>query len=43
MFIDNQSLKYLFTQKGLNPWQIKWLEFLKDYDVDFQHPGKQMW
>jgi len=40
-FIDHQSLKYLFSQKDLNLRQKKWLEFLKDYDINFQyHPGK---
>lgn len=41
IFTDHQSLKYLFSQKDLNLRQTRWLEFLKDYDVDFQyHPGK---
>ena len=34
-------MKYLFSQKDLNLRQTRWLEFLKDYDVDFQyHLGK---
>ena len=41
VFTDHQSLKYLFSQKDLNLIQTRWLEFLKDYDVNFQyHPGK---
>jgi len=31
----------VFSQKDLNLRQIRWLEFLKGYDVNFQyHPGK---
>ena len=41
VFNDPQNLKYLFSQKDLNLRQIRWLKFLKDYDVHFQyHPGK---
>ena len=32
----------MFLQKDLNLRQIRWLEFLKDYDVNFQyHPRKE--
>jgi len=37
VFIDHQSLKYLFSQKDLNLRQTRWLEFLKDYDIHFQY------
>ena len=41
VFTDRQSLKYLFSQKYLNLRQTRWLEFLKDYNVNFQyHLGK---
>ena len=41
VFTDHQSLKYLFTQKELNLRQRRWLELLKDYDMQIQyHPGK---
>ena len=41
VFTDQQSLKYLFSQKDLNLRRTRWLEFLKDYDVHFQyHFGK---
>ncbi|PKA59558.1 hypothetical protein AXF42_Ash018025 [Apostasia shenzhenica] len=41
IFTDHKSLKYIFTQKELNLRQRRWLELLKDYDVDIQyHPGK---
>ena len=32
VFSDHESLKYLFDQKELNMRQMRWLEFLKDYD-----------
>ena len=32
VFSDYKSLKYLFDQKELNMKQIRWIEFLKDYD-----------
>ena len=41
IYTDHQSLKYIFTQKELNLRQRRWLELLKDYDLQIQyHPGK---
>src|SRR3954469_15220141 len=41
VFSDHKSMKYLFDQKELNMRQMRWLEFLKDYDFDLNyHPGK---
>ena len=41
IFTDHKSLKYFFTQKELNMRQRRWLELVKDYDVDIQyHLGK---
>jgi hypothetical protein len=38
---DHKSLKYIFTQKDLNLRQRRWLEFIKDYDLEIHyHPGK---
>ena len=38
---DHKSLKYIFTQKELNMRQRRWLELIKDYDLDIAyHPGK---
>ena len=38
---DHKSLKYLFTQRELNMRQRRWLELIKDYDLDIiYHPGK---
>jgi hypothetical protein len=41
IFTDNKSLKYIFTQKELNLRLRRWLELIKDYDLEIQyHPGK---
>ena len=41
IYTDHKSLKYIFTQKDLNLRQRRWLELIKDYDLDVQyHPGK---
>ena len=41
IFSDHKSLKYLFDQKELNMRQRRWMEYLKDYDIDLRyHPGK---
>ena len=41
IFTDHKSLQYLFKQKELNLRQRRWLELLKDYDVNIlYHPGK---
>ncbi|XP_070057052.1 uncharacterized protein [Nicotiana tomentosiformis] len=39
--MDHKSLQYIFKQKELNLKQRKWLELLKDYDIDIlYHSGK---
>jgi len=41
VFTDHKSLQYIFKQKELNLRQRRWLELLKDYDIDIlYHPGK---
>jgi hypothetical protein len=41
IFIDHKSLKYIFTQSELNMRQRRWLELIKDYDLEVHyHPGK---
>jgi hypothetical protein len=41
VYTDHKSLKYIFTQKDLNLRQHRWLELIKDYDVEIHyHPGK---
>jgi hypothetical protein len=35
------SLKYIFTQNDLNLRQRRWLELIKDYDIEINyHPRK---
>ena len=41
MYTDHKSLKYIFTQSELNMRQRRWLELIKDYDLEVHyHPGK---
>ncbi|GMP22048.1 hypothetical protein CsSME_00000233 [Camellia sinensis var. sinensis] len=41
VYTDHKSLKYFFTQKELNMRQRRWLELIKDYDLEIRyHPGK---
>jgi hypothetical protein len=41
IFTDHKSLKYFFTQPDLNMRQRRWLELIKDYDLEIHyHPGK---
>ncbi|CAA7041521.1 unnamed protein product [Microthlaspi erraticum] len=41
VFTDHKSLKYIFTQPGLNMRQQRWMESIADFDVDIAyHPGK---
>jgi hypothetical protein len=41
IFTDHKSLKYFFTQANLNMRQRRWLELIKDYDLEIHyHPGK---
>jgi hypothetical protein len=34
---DHNGLKYLFDQPTLNSRQIRWIEFLCEYDFDINH------
>jgi hypothetical protein len=44
LYTDHKSLKYIFTQSELNMRQRRWLELIKDYDLEIHyHPGKPMW
>jgi hypothetical protein len=37
---DHKSLRYIFTQPDLNIRQIRWLELVKDYNLEINyHPG----
>jgi hypothetical protein len=41
IYTNHKSLKYIFTQKDLNLRQRRWLELIKDYDLEIHyHPGK---
>ena len=42
VYSDHKSLKYIFTQKDLNLWKRKWVEYLEDYDFSLNyHPEKE--
>ena len=41
IYSDHKSLKYVFTQSELNLRQRRWLEWIKDYDLEIHyHPSK---
>jgi hypothetical protein len=41
IYTDHKSLKYLFTQPDLNMRQRRWLELIKDYELEVHyHPDK---
>jgi hypothetical protein len=41
IFTDYKSLKYIFTQTDLNMRQRRWLELIKDYDLEvYYHSSK---
>ena len=41
VFIYHKSLQYVFTQRELNLHQRRWLELLKDYNMNVNyHQGK---
>jgi hypothetical protein len=41
IFTDHKCLKYFFTQPDLNMQQRRWLELIKDYDLEIHyHLGK---
>jgi hypothetical protein len=41
IYTDHKSLKYIFTQFDLNMRQRRWLELIKDYELEVHyHPGK---
>ncbi|KAK1628996.1 hypothetical protein QYE76_003311 [Lolium multiflorum] len=44
IYSNHKSLKYIFTQKELNMRQRRWLELIKDYDMEIHyHPARPMW
>jgi hypothetical protein len=41
IYTDHKSLKYIFIQSELNMRQRRWLELIKDYELEIHyHPGK---
>jgi hypothetical protein len=41
IYTDHKSLKYILTQTDLNMRQRRWLELIKDYELEVHyHPGK---
>jgi hypothetical protein len=41
VYTDHKSLKYIFTQSELNTRQRRWLELIKDYELEIHyHPSK---
>jgi hypothetical protein len=41
IYTDHKSLKYIFIQPDLNMRQRRWLELIKDYELEVNyHPGK---
>ena len=41
IYTDHKSLKYIFTQPELNMRQCRWLELIKDYNLEVNyHLGK---
>jgi ribonuclease HI len=41
IYMDHKSVKYIFTQSELNMRQRRWLELIKDYELEIHyHPGK---
>jgi hypothetical protein len=37
VYTYHKSLKYIFTQKDLNLRQCRWLELIKDYDLEIHY------
>jgi hypothetical protein len=41
VYMDHKSLKYIFTQSELNMRHRRWLELIKDYELEIHyHPAK---
>ena len=38
IYTDHRSLKYIFTQADLNMRQRRWLELIKDYELEVRYP-----
>jgi hypothetical protein len=41
IYTDHKSLKYIFTQPDLNMRRRRWLDLIKDYELEVHYlPGK---
>jgi hypothetical protein len=41
IYMDHKSMKYIFTQPDLNMMQQRWLEMIKDFELEVHyHLGK---
>src|SRR4051812_7802036 len=43
VYTDHKSLKYIFTHKKLNMRLRRWLELIKDYDMNLQYHPRYRW
>jgi hypothetical protein len=43
IYTDHKSLKYIFTRSDLNMRQRRWLELIKDYDLEVHYQGRLSW
>jgi hypothetical protein len=44
IYTNHKSLMYIFIQSDLNMRQGRWLELIKDYDLEVHyHPAKLTW
>jgi hypothetical protein len=41
IYTDHKSLKYLFTQPDLNMRQRRWLELIKDYELEVHYDPRK--
>jgi hypothetical protein len=41
IYTDHKSLKYIFTQTDLNMRQRRWLELIKDYDLEVHYHSRK--
>ena len=40
IYTDHKSLKYIFTQSELNMRHRRWLELIKDYELEIHYCGR---
>jgi hypothetical protein len=42
IYTNHKSLKYIFTQPDLNMWQRRWLELIKDYELELHYHSRKV-